>query len=151
MTLEQRARAAVADGAAAIQHHPQTGVTRRDTMAPRHTHNGESKLRVCSQSAVTSATNVLDWISGTCLIVCFKEILCFPIELIEMLLMSVSCLLGKVLLKTHARPDVQIFLTLASVCSHFYTVLTKRRWFAKTLKRQLTGENFLYSVIIRCL
>jgi hypothetical protein len=59
-----------------------------------------------------------------------------PWELHEMLLVHCACLLAKTLLKTDARPDIQVVNTLASVCQRFYTVLTARRWLARILRRR---------------
>jgi len=55
-------------------------------------------------------------------------------------LMRSACLLAKTLLKTDARPDIQVFNTLSSVCQYFHIVLTKRRWFINILKQHLTGK-----------
>jgi hypothetical protein len=66
------------------------------------------------------------------------EIHSLPYELHEQLLMRSACLLAKTLLTTESRPDVQTFVTLASVCQHFHSILTLRKWFACAFQQYIT-------------
>jgi hypothetical protein len=60
-----------------------------------------------------------------------------PHELHEQLLKSCACLLAKTLLTTDSRPDVETFVTLASVCRYFCNILTTRKWFTRTFQQYL--------------
>jgi hypothetical protein len=64
-----------------------------------------------------------------------------PPELLEKLLMSSACFLAKTLFTTtDLRPDVETFVTLASVALVFRHILTERKSFARTFQRYLTDQ-----------